>query len=200
MPLNADPKSPPQISSYRRFGWLAIPLVIFVAIAIMFGFALRHGDPSKLPSVLVGRPAPIYDFPPLDGLMKDGSPFPGFTQSDLAHGAPIVVNFFASWCTPCLQEHPVLKKLKTKTGVRMVGINYKDPALGGVRFLTRLGNPFDLVGTDANGRGAIEWGVYGMPETFILDGKGNIVHKHVGPISELELQEKIIPIIDRIGG
>jgi len=197
---NAPQTSAERSMDWRRLGWLALPLAIFALMAIMLSFALRSGDPSRLPSVLVGKPAPAYDFPPLDGLSRDGRQVPGFARGDRTHGAPTVVNFFASWCTPCLQEHPVLKKLKADTGVRMVGINYKDRAPGGLRFLTRLGNPFDLVGTDNDGRGALEWGVYGMPETFILDGKGNIVYKHVGPIGEVDLQQKIIPVIKHIGG
>ena len=105
------------------------------------------------------------------------------------------MNFWASWCVPCVQEHPLLVALKERTGVRLYGVNYKDQAAAARRFLGRYGNPFAAVGVDGNGRAAIEWGVYGMPETFVVDGKGRIAYKHVGPISEQTLETKIIPAI-----
>lgn len=191
----------PDRKTRRQLVWFFIPLAIFAAMAIMFAFALLGNvDPSRLPSALMGKQAPRYDFPPLEGLMKDGMPVPGFVQTDLADGKATVVNFFASWCGPCIQEHPLLKNLKQHTNVRMVGINYKDRPPGGLRFLKRLGNPFDHVGVDASGRGAIEWGVYGMPETFIVNGKGRIIYKHVGPIDEATLRDKIIPAVKQAEG
>jgi cytochrome c biogenesis protein CcmG, thiol:disulfide interchange protein DsbE len=112
----------------------------------------------------------------------------------------VVVNFFASWCVPCVQEHPVLGDLKKRTGVRLLGINHKDPEPGGLRFLTRLGNPFDAVGVDGSGRISIEWGVYGMPETFVVDGQGRIVFKHVGPLSAEALESRVMPAIEAARG
>ena len=105
------------------------------------------------------------------------------------------MNFWASWCVPCVQEHPLLVALKERTGVRLYGVNYKDQAAAARRFLGRYGNPFTAVGVDGDGRAAIEWGVYGMPETFVVDGKGRIVYKHVGPITPETLETKIIPAI-----
>lgn len=180
-----------------RSGRLALlPVVLFVAIAAMFAFALQSGDPSKLPSALIGKAAPQVTFPPMPGLQEAGRPVPGFSAADLADGRPVIVNFFASWCAPCVQEHPLLMALKERAGVRIAGVNYKDPDPGGRRFLGRYGNPYALVGLDDSGRGAIEWGVYGMPETFLLDGSGRIVLKHVGPLTPQVIETRFLPVIE----
>jgi cytochrome c biogenesis protein CcmG/thiol:disulfide interchange protein DsbE len=179
-----------------KFGMTAIPLLIFAALAIMFGLALVSGDPSKVPSALIGKPAPDVELPPLDGLKRpDGSPIPSFRRADLTQGKVSVVNFWASWCVPCVQEHPLLIALARETGAPVFGVNYKDPNGGGLKFLTRLGNPFQAVAVDPKGRASIEWGVYGMPETFVVDGNGVVIHKHVGPISPRDLTETLIPLI-----
>jgi cytochrome c biogenesis protein CcmG/thiol:disulfide interchange protein DsbE len=197
MSAEAGEPQPRVEKSKRGYGWVIAPLVIFVGMTLMFGYALKTGDPSRLPSALIGKVAPQYDFPPLEGLVAGGKPVPGLPPGGLTAGEVTVVNFFASWCVPCRTEHPLLEYLKRETGVRLVGVNYKDPAPGGTKFLGQLGNPFDAVGTDGSGRGAIEWGVYGMPETFVLDGKGRIVYKHVGPISESSLRDQVMPAIER---
>jgi len=165
-----------------------------VLVAI-FAFALRMGDPSKLPSALIGKHAPAVALSPIEGLTDGTHPVPAFSAADLAQGHVSVVNFWASWCVPCVQEHPLLVVLKERTGVRLYGVNYKDQPAAARRFLGRYGNPFAAVGADSNGRAAIEWGVYGMPETFVLNGKGEIVYKHVGPISPESLESKVIPAI-----
>lgn len=180
----------------RRFGWVAAPLVIFAGLALMFYYALQTGDPSQLPSALIGKPVPQFDLQPVNGLVDDGQPVPGFRSADLAGGKVSVVNFWASWCVPCVQEHPVLVEMVRRTGVDLYGINYKDQATAARRFLGHHGNPYRAVGVDGNGRTAIEWGVYGMPETFVVDGNGRIVYKHVGPISVEALQSKVIPAIE----
>lgn len=185
--------SPPDAARPRRM--VLVPLFIFAAIAGLFAFALRSGDPSKLPSALIGKSAPEMTLPALPGLRDGGEAVPGFTTADLRRGRPTVVNFFASWCGPCVQEHPLLMDLKTQTGVRIVGINYKDPDPGGRRFLGRYGNPYASVGVDDNGRAALEWGVYGMPETFVVDGAGRIVLKHVGPLTPQVLATRLLPAI-----
>lgn len=191
-PAANEPASP-----RRSFGWVMVPLIIFVALVVVFGFALQGGDPSKLPSVLLGKPAPATQFPPLEGLIVNDKPVPGFSSGELATGKPSVVNFWASWCVPCAEEQPLLVELQRRTGVDLYGVNYKDDPVAARRFLGRYGNPFVAVGTDGMGRGAIEWGVYGMPETFVLNGKGEIIFKHVGPISPASIEGKLIPAIAR---
>jgi len=176
--------------------WVVAPFAIFVVIALLFGYALSTGDPSKLPSALIGRPVPQTDFPAIEGLLVDGQPASGWHAADLARGQTSVVNFWASWCAPCIEEHPLLISLKSRTGVAIYGVNYKDQAEAGRRFIGRYGNPFTAVGTDRSGRSAIEWGVYGMPETFVVNGRGEIAYKHVGPISEDSLAKKLIPAIE----
>jgi cytochrome c biogenesis protein CcmG, thiol:disulfide interchange protein DsbE len=171
------------------------PLAIFAILALLFAFALRSGDPSKLPSALIGKRVPEISFAALDGLKDGKEPVGGFAAAELASGKVTVVNFWASWCVPCVQEHPVLSTLKQRTGTPIFGVNYKDETSQARRFLGRYGNPFTAVGVDADGRGAIEWGVYGMPETFIINGRGEIVYKHVGPITAESLEAKLIPAI-----
>lgn len=186
-------------SARKGRGWVAVPLVLFLVMAGLFAFGLT-GDPTKLPSALIGRPVPQTDFPALDGLISNGQPAPGFHASDLAKGRVSVVNFWASWCAPCIEEHPLLIALKERTGVDIYGVNYKDQAEAGRRFLGRYGNPFTAVGTDQAGRNAIEWGVYGMPETFVINGEGKIAYKHVGPISEQSLERQLMPEIEKARG
>jgi cytochrome c biogenesis protein CcmG/thiol:disulfide interchange protein DsbE len=176
------------------------PLVIFGIMAVLFSLALRSGDPSRLPSALIGRPAPATVLPALEGLTDDASPVGGFSSADLAKGEVSVVNFWASWCTPCVQEHPLLVALRQRTGVKLYGVNYQDTTATARRFLGRYGNPFVAVGVDADGRAAIDWGVTGMPETFIVNGKGEVVYKHVGPISAETLETRIIPAIRAAAG
>ena len=172
---------------------LVWPLAIFAILALLFALALKGGDPSRLPSALIGRAAPAIALPALEGMNDGAQPVGGFNSADLAKGEVSVVNFWASWCAPCVQEHPLLVALKERTGVKLYGVNYKDQAATARRFLGRYGNPFTAVGVDTNGRAAIDWGVTGMPETFIVNGKGEIVYKHIGPISAETLESKIIP-------
>jgi cytochrome c biogenesis protein CcmG/thiol:disulfide interchange protein DsbE len=190
MTTSADP--PPLLGKHAA---LVGPLAIFLALAAIFAFALSGGDPSRLPSTLIGKPAPAIELPALDGLADATGAVAGFSRADLAAGHVSVVNFWASWCAPCVEEHPVLMALKERTGVRIYGVNYKDEATLARRFLGRYGNPFSAVGVDGNGRAAIEWGVYGMPESFVVSGNGEIVYKHIGPITAESLEQKLIPAI-----
>ncbi len=185
----------------RRGVAILIPVVIFAALAGLFLVALRKGDPSKIPSALIGKPAPAVTLAPVPGLTQAGKPMPGFSTSDLAaSGKPVVVNFWASWCLPCVEEHPQLTALARQAGVAVFGVNQKDDPANATRFLARHGNPYTAVGADPNGRAAIEWGVYGTPETFVVDGKGIIVYKHVGPIGEEALRQQILPALKKAAG
>lgn len=180
----------------RMSGWQMAPVLIFASVVALFGFALTSGDPSKLPSTFIGKPVPAVSFPPVDELVEGGRAVPGFNNADLAAGKVSVVNFWASWCAQCTDEHPLLAGLAKKAEVAIYGVNHKDQPAAARRFLGRYGNPFSAVGTDADGRGAIEWGVYGMPETFVVNGRGEIVYKHVGAITEDSLASKLIPAIE----
>lgn len=190
---NTDPGARPR----RRLGWVIAPLVVFALLAAAFAFSLSQGDPSKLPSALIGKPVPETAFSALDGLISKGAPVDGFTSEELGKGEVTVVNFWASWCIPCVQEHPQLIALNERTGVAIYGVNYKDQPAAARRFIGRYGNPYQKVGVDPTGRGAIEWGVYGMPETFVVDGTGRIAYKHVGPISAESLVREMIPAIEK---
>ncbi|HEX6610438.1 MAG TPA: DsbE family thiol:disulfide interchange protein [Hyphomicrobiaceae bacterium] len=181
----------------RRRSLLLAPALIFAAVVLMFAFALQKGDPSKLPSALIGNPAPPLELPPLDGLvLADGQPATELTRQALTKGKVSVVNFWASWCGPCVEEHPLLVKLSGNPDIHLYGINYKDAAVNARRFLGRYGNPFSTVGVDANGRAAIDWGVYGMPETFVIDGQGVITYKHVGPLTPRSFATQLLPAIE----
>ena len=173
-----------------------IPVAIFLIIAGFFAVALRSGDPSRLPSTLIGKSAPEAAFPGLDGLLSEGKTVPGFATADLAKGKVSIVNFWASWCTECVDEHPLVAELKTLTGVDVYGVAYKDSAVASRRFLGRYGNPFTAVGADDSGRRGIDWGVYGTPETFVVNGRGEIVFKHVGPMSPESIKLKMLPAIE----
>lgn len=183
----------------RKLGFVAAPLIVFAMLAMAFAYSLTTGDPSKLPSALIGKPVPKTDFPALEGLQVGGSPVPGFSSADLVRdtGEVTIVNFWASWCLPCVQEHPFLIELAQRTGAPIYGVNYKDQASAARRFIGRYGNPYAKVGVDGSGRNAIDWGVYGMPETFVVDGKGRIAYKHVGPISAESLERQMIPEIEK---
>jgi cytochrome c biogenesis protein CcmG/thiol:disulfide interchange protein DsbE len=178
----------------RRFA-PALPLLIFAVLAGLFWYALHSGDPSRLPSALVGKPVPEFDLPLLEGLLANGEPVPGFASTDLAEGEPTIVNVFASWCAECQIEHPLLMALGAKPGVRLYGIDYKDDAASARRFLGRHGNPYARVGIDPSGRTAIDFGVYGVPETYVVSGDGKIAYRHVGPLTEQAINEKILPLL-----
>ena len=175
---------------------VAIPLVVFVALAGLFLFRLGSGDPSRIPSALIGRAAPQTELPPVDGLVRDGAPVPGLSSRDFT-GAVTLVNVWASWCVPCHQEVPFLDQVARDKRIRLAGINYKDQAENARRFIGRYGNPFAAVGADATGRAAIEWGVYGVPETFLVGRDGRIVYKLVGPITAQNFETQVKPAIER---
>lgn len=181
----------------RRLGVL-IPLVLFIALVALFYFRLFAGDPSTIPSALIGREAPDFSLPPVDGLKHaDGSPVPGFSRSDLGDGHVTVINVFGSWCVPCREEHPLLERLARMNRVKLFGLAYKDEPQNTVKFLSELGNPFSAVIADQKGRAAIDWGVYGVPETFVIGKDGRIAYKHIGPLTEASLTDVLLPEIDK---
>lgn len=172
-----------ELPARRSRVWLALaPLAAFAAIAFLFWFRLGAGDVSKLPSALIGRPAPDVTLPALAELDGPKGPVPGLNPTDFK-GAVTVVNVWASWCIPCHEEAPLFMKLAEDKRIRVVGINYKDAPDNARRFLGRYGNPFAAVGVDASGRAGIEWGVYGVPETFVVGRDGAIAYKLVGPLT-----------------
>ena len=160
-----------------------LPALIFSALSLLFLFRLYSGDPSRIPSALIGRPVPSFALEPLAGLAADGRPLPGLAEADLKAGLVTVVNVWASWCGPCRQEHPLLMDLAKDPSIRVVGINYKDAPENALRFLGTFGNPYAAVGVDPAGRAAIDWGVYGVPESFIVGPDGTIRHKQIGPLT-----------------
>lgn len=187
-------------SSRRPIGrTLAIvaPLALFGALAAIFLVKLeRGGDPSIVPSVLIGRTAPATELQPLVG-----TNLPGLNSVDLAAGGkPTLVNVWASWCAPCREEHPVLEKLAADPRIRLVGINYKDQRENAVAFLGQLGNPFQAIGIDPTGRTAIDWGVYGVPETFLVGADGVVRYKFIGPLSDEAVSTVLMPEIEKLLG
>jgi cytochrome c biogenesis protein CcmG/thiol:disulfide interchange protein DsbE len=181
----------------RRLFYI-LPAAVFVLTAGIFAWMLYQGqfmgrDPSALPSALIDKPAPEFTLPPL----RDGGP--GLSTADLV-GQITVVNVFASWCVPCKAEHPLLMRLREEGAAALFGLNYKDEREDAITWLDSLGDPYDRIGADRDGRVAIDWGVYGVPETFILGGEGRIRYKHVGPISPADYEAVILPIIEGLGG
>ena len=180
---------------------ILLPLVIFAAMAVLFLLQMaKGGDPSKIPSVLINKPAPQFDLPALDasfGFTVNGEPMKGFKTEDLM-GKVSVVNVWASWCPTCRDEHPILLEMNKDTRFELLGLAYKDEAPNTARFLKNYGNPFDRVGMDYKGRAGIDWGVYGAPETFIVDRKGTIRYKHIGALTPRSMQETFMPKLEEI--
>jgi len=180
----------------RRRIFVLAPLAVFLALAALLLIGLHMGDPSILPSALIGHRAPETKLPPIAGLDRDGAPVPGL-DSVAFKGAVTVVNVWASWCIPCRDEAPMLMQLAKDPRVRLVGINYKDDPGNARRFLGVYGNPYAAAGADGNGRAAIEWGVYGVPETFVVGRDAHIAYKLVGPITADNFATLLKPQIDK---
>ncbi|MDA8587020.1 DsbE family thiol:disulfide interchange protein [Rhodobacteraceae bacterium] len=167
---------------------MVLPPVIFAAIAGLFLGGMYRDDPDALPSTRIGRMAPALEttaLPPLKPIAID----------QLTQGKVTLVNYWASWCAPCRVEHPQLVELQ-REGLEIVGVNYKDSPDKALRFLQELGDPYVAIGADNNGRNAINWGVYGVPETFVVDGDGNVVLRFAGPVTESVLENRIRPAIE----
>jgi cytochrome c biogenesis protein CcmG/thiol:disulfide interchange protein DsbE len=173
-----------------------VPLIAFLGLAALFMLRLGSGDPSRIPSALIGQRAPQTALPPLPGLEREGRAVPGLDGAAF-EGAVTVLNVWASWCVPCHDEAPLLMQLAADRRIRVVGINYKDQPDNARRFLGRHGNPFVANGIDGNGRAAIEWGVYGVPETFVIGRDGRIAYKLIGPITPANLENALQPAIEK---
>jgi len=184
----------------RRSIWFALlPVMLFGALVLVFFIGLTQGDTfRKLPSVLIGKPAPTLDMEPVENLVINGKQVPSFKGADLRDGKVTVVNFWASWCVPCRQEHPQMIALGKMPEIKLYGINYKNDPSDAAQFLRQLGSPYAAIGSDFRGRAGIEWGVVGLPETYIVDGKGVIRYKFIGPISKRALEEGFMPKLREI--
>ncbi len=167
-----------------------VPVVLFagIAAALAVGLTLK---PGELPSALLDKPVPTFDLPAVRGRQR------GLASGELT-GEVRLVNFFASWCLACRVEHPLLNRLTEEGIVAVYGINYKDDPADARAWLDRLGDPYVRTGADIPGRVGIDWGVYGLPETFVVDGQGRIVYKHVGAITARDLEETILPIVESL--
>lgn len=171
---------------------VVLPPVIMAGLFALFWFGMNRQDPDALPSALVGRDVPAVK---LTQLGDD----PPFTDADLRDGRPKLVNYWASWCAPCRAEAPTLDKMAAE-GVLIYGVNYKDKHDDALKFLAETGSPYARVGADESGRMAINWGLYGVPETFVIDGKGRVVLRFPGPIDERVMRETILPALKQAAG
>ncbi|WP_107341099.1 DsbE family thiol:disulfide interchange protein [Agrobacterium pusense] len=179
-------------STSSRFGRVVtlLPVLIFTTLATVFLWSLLYKD-DRLPSPLIGKTVPQFDLPPIEGREV------GFSSADL-QGQVSLVNVWASWCVPCRVEMPLLVALAKDGVVPIYGINFKDDAEAALSFLAELGDPYTRLGADQSGRVAIDWGVYGLPETFVIDASGQIAYKHVGPFDQQSLEEEILPVVRRL--
>ncbi len=191
----------PQTEKGRRGGvklTVLLPLLVFLAIAGFFVWGLVKGDPRHLPSVLIGKMAPQFDLPPLAGATApDGRPAPGLSTKDLKTPGIKMLSFFASWCTGCRAEHPFLMELARRKVIPIVGIAYKDPHEKSLAWLRELGNPYSRIGVDRKGRTGIDFGVYGIPESFFINSEGRIIYKYIGPLDARTWQKVVVPELEK---
>jgi cytochrome c biogenesis protein CcmG/thiol:disulfide interchange protein DsbE len=173
----------------RRLRYL-IPVAVFAALTLALGWALTQ-NPREIPSALIGKPVPQFNLPPVQGRTL------GLSNVDLV-GDVSLVNVFASWCVACRDEHPLFMQLKADNSVPIHGLNYKDDPDNAARWLNTLGDPYTRTGVDRDGRVAIDWGVYGVPETFVITKDGRIAHKHIGPLTARDLEDTILPLVRRL--
>ena len=178
------------IPARRRLLLFGIPLLLFLVVGLFLAIGLTR-DPSTLPSALVGKPAPEFALPPLEGRDQHG-----LSRADLG-GEPMLVNVFASWCVPCRIEHPLIARL-AEEGVVVHGINYKDRPEDAKAWLAELGDPYRHIGADRSGRVGIDWGVYGVPETYVVGRDGRIAYRHVGPLQPQDLERTVRPLLERL--
>ncbi len=176
----------------KKRNWMAfLPIIVFAALAGVFAWQLMSPkDKSELPSVLLGKPAPVTDLPPLDPAA------PGLKSADFI-GRVTVLNVFASWCVPCREEAPALIEFAKDKRFTLAGLNYKDKPENAAAFLAQFGNPFAVIGADISGRAGIDWGVYGVPETYVIGKDGTIRFKFVGPLDEATWKATMLPEIEK---
>ena len=167
---------------------MVLPPVIFAGLAAMFYLGMQREDPDALPSVKIGREAPPVVLTELGGA-------PLFDNATLREPGVKIVNYWASWCAPCRVEHPHLMALAAE-GIPIYGINYKDDPAKAMAFLDELGNPYAAMGADSTGRTAIDWGVYGVPETYVIDGEGTVLFRLAGPVTSMTLENQLRPAIE----
>lgn len=197
MTNETEQTAPAQAPGIGRRILVMAPVFVFAILSLFLLFRLFGSDPSTIPSALIGKPVPEFVMPPLEGLATENTQVPGLSSSELRQGKVSVINVWASWCGPCRLEHPFLTQIATIERINFFGINYKDKPENALQFLSELGNPFQAVGVDIKGRMSIDWGVYGIPETFIITGDGRISYKHVGPINDTILETIIFPEIEK---
>ena len=174
----------------KRFIYFVPPLLISIVAGAFLWWLDPYGDPGEVPSALIDDPVPDFSLPPIEG-----TGVPGFSSADLRAGEVALVNVFASWCFPCRTEHPFLMRIAEDRVAAIYGINYKDKPSDVVNWLAERGNPYVAIGADESGRVTIDWGTYGVPETFVIDQAGVIRYRHVGPLFPEILEETILPLI-----
>ncbi len=175
----------------RRLIFTLVPAA-FAILAAVLAWQLLTGTPDKVPSALIDKSIPEFDLPPIPGWDV------GLASADIKNGGVSIVNVFASWCGPCRVEHPLLMDIAAQDILPIWGLNYKDQPEDSARWLNDLGDPFTQIGSDLSGRVGIDWGVYGVPETFVIDAQGRIVYKHIGVLTRIDWDEKIMPLINSL--
>ncbi|EQD74365.1 Periplasmic protein thiol:disulfide oxidoreductase DsbE [mine drainage metagenome] len=185
----SQPESVEVRKSARFNVWFLVPLGVFVGLALFMGLGLQH-DPHEVPSPFIGKPAPSFRLPLLEG---EGT----FSPADY-RGKVWMLNVWASWCVSCREEHPILLKYARLHQVPLVGLDYKDDPDAGRKWVDQYGNPYTLTAMDQDGRVGIDYGVYGVPETYVIDGNGVIRYKQIGPITEDVLQKTLLPLLEKL--
>ena len=182
--------APEQSAAPRRRLIFILAPAAFAVLAAVLAWQLLTGSPDKIPSALIDKSIPEFDLPPIPGWDK------GLSSADIVEGGVSIVNVFASWCGPCRIEHPLLMDIAAEDILPVWGLNYKDQPADAARWLGELGDPYTQIGSDLSGRVGIDWGVYGVPETFVIDAGGRIVYKHIGVLTRIDWDEKIMPLIN----
>jgi cytochrome c biogenesis protein CcmG/thiol:disulfide interchange protein DsbE len=186
--IDAEQPATPRAARRRRL--VLLPVMVFGALAVLLAWGLTRNAP-EIPSALIGKAVPEFNLPPVQGRTL------GLSDSDLRHEVS-VVNVFASWCVACREEHPVFMRLAASGKAPLHGLNYKDRPADAAQWLDTMGDPYTRTGADLNGRVAIDWGVYGVPETFVVSADGHIAYKHIGAVTQQALDQTILPLVERL--